>query len=112
MKKTLWLSLAVLALSGTPAATTASQERVVRIEVNKKGFVPAEVKLKAGEPVRLVVTRKVEKTCATEIVIKDFGIDKALPLDRPVEIAFTPTRRGHARFACSMDMIHGVLVVE
>ncbi len=111
MKKTLWLSLAALALSGTPGLAAGS-ERMVRIEVNKKGFVPAEVKLKAGEPVRLVVTRTVEKTCATEIVIKDFGIDRPLPLGRPVEIAFTPRKTGHSRFACSMDMIHGVLVVE
>ncbi len=112
MKKTLWLPLAALALLAAPALASASKERVVQIEVTRKGFGPAEVTLKAGEPVRLVVTRRVEKTCATEIVIKDFGIDRALPLDRPVEVTFTPRKTGQARFACSMDMIHGVLVVE
>ncbi len=112
MKKTLWLSLASLALAAAPVLATATKERVVQIEVTRKGFVPAEVKLKAGEPVKLIVTRKVERTCATEIVIKDYGIEKDLPLDRPVEVAFTPKKPGQSRFACAMDMIHGVLTVE
>lgn len=112
MRKTLWLSLTAFALAALPTLAAASNERVVRIEVTKKGFVPAEVKVKAGEPVKLVVTRKVERTCATEIVIKDYGIQKDLPLDRPVEVAFTPKKAGKSRYACAMDMIHGVLTVE
>jgi len=118
MKKILWLSLAGFALAALPTLAAASNEHVmqnehvVQIEVTRKGFVPAEVKVKAGERVKLVVTRKVEKTCATEIVIKDYGIEKALPLDRPVEVAFTPKKAGKTRYACGMDMIHGVLTVE
>jgi plastocyanin domain-containing protein len=59
-----------------------------------------------------VVTRKTDRTCAKEIVIKDFGINKPLPLNQPVEITFTPTKAGSFRYACGMDMITGVITVE
>jgi plastocyanin domain-containing protein len=88
------------------------QEQVVTIDVTGAGFVPAQVNVKANQPVKLVVTRKTDRTCATEIVIKDFGIKKALPLNQPVEITFTPTKAGKFRYACGMDMIAGVLIVE
>ncbi|HJX62961.1 MAG TPA: cupredoxin domain-containing protein [Polyangia bacterium] len=89
-----------------------SQEQVVTIEVTGEGFVPAQVKVKANQPVKLVVTRKTARTCATEIVIKDLGINKPLPLNQPVEITFTPTKSGKLRYACAMDMIAGVIIVE
>jgi plastocyanin domain-containing protein len=95
---------------GKPAGK--SQEQMFAIEVTKDGFVPAEIKVKAGKPVKLVVTRKVERTCATEIVIKDQGINKPLPLNQPVEVTFTPSKAGKLRYACGMDMIAGVILVE
>jgi plastocyanin domain-containing protein len=70
------------------------------------------VKVKAGQPVKLVVTRKIERTCATDIVIKDFGINKPLPLNQAVEVNFTPAKPGKIRYACAMDMIAGVIIVE
>jgi plastocyanin domain-containing protein len=90
------------------------QEQVVTIDVTGAGFVPApvKVKVKANQPVKLVVTRKTDRTCATEIVIKDYGINKPLPLNQPVEIRFTPTKPGKVRYACAMDMIAGVIIVE
>jgi plastocyanin domain-containing protein len=92
--------------------TAKTQEQVFTIEVTQEGFVPAEIKARAGKPVKLVVTRKVDRTCATEIVIKDFGINKPLPLNQPVEVTFTPSKAGKYRFACGMDMIAGVILVE
>ena len=35
-----------------------------------------------------------------------------LPLNQPVEITFTPTKAGKFRYACGMDMITGVIIVE
>jgi plastocyanin domain-containing protein len=82
------------------------------MQVTSEGFVPAQVKVKAGQPVKLIVTRKTDVTCAKEIVIKDFGINKPLPLNQPVEITFTPSKKGQIRYACAMDMIAGVIIVE
>jgi len=94
------------------AAPAANREQRIAVTVTKKGFEPAAVRLKAGQPVRLVVTRKVERTCATEIVIKSHGINQPLPLNKPVEVRFTPRKAGAIRYACAMDMIAGSLIVE
>src|SRR4051812_8295401 len=39
------------------------------IEVTDQGFVPATATVKVGKPVTLAVTRKTQRTCATDIVI-------------------------------------------
>jgi plastocyanin domain-containing protein len=86
--------------------------QTVALTVKAEGFVPAKVKIRADRPVKLLVTRQVQRTCATEIVLKDYGIKKELPLNQPVEITFTPRGPGRIRFACAMDMIAGELLAE
>lgn len=107
---TLVLSLAPNAVPDTHAATVAEQR--VALTVTRKGFEPASVRVKSGRPVRLVVTRQAQRTCATEIVIAGLGIQQPLPLGKPVELRFTPRKSGTLRYACAMDMIAGQLVVE
>ena len=55
---------------------------------------------------------KVKATCAREIVIKDYGVNVKLPFETPVEVTITPKKTGEIYYACAMDMIKGVLVVE
>ena len=86
--------------------------QAIEISVTADGFVPANIKVQKGQLVRLVVTRRVERTCATEIVIRDQGINQKLPLNQPVTVEFTPGKSGQIRYACGMDMISGVIVVE
>ena len=110
--------LSVLALIGAaigaePAvAAKASPERTIQIEVTKEGFVPAEIKVKKGEPLALVVTRKIERTCATEIALAGTDLKMDLPLNTPGTIHFTPKRSGVVKYACAMGMVGGVLLVE
>jgi plastocyanin domain-containing protein len=101
-------------LSESQGAQTAKPATAQKVEiaVTSAGFVPALTKVKVGQVVTMVVTRKVEKTCATDIVIKDFGINKPLPLNEAVEITLTPSKPGKIRFACSMDMVAGELQAE
>ena len=81
--------------------------------VTSKGFEPAVVEVKKGEPVTLVITRKTEKTCATDIVIDEVGIKQALPLNTPTKVTFTPTKSGELKYGCAMDkMVGGVLKVQ
>lgn len=84
----------------------------LNIEVTSDGFSPALAHVKVGEPVTLVVTRKVEKTCATEIVMDGQGVNQPLPLNQPVEVKITPTKAGKIPFTCAMHMISGELVAE
>ena len=69
----------------------------------------------AKTPVTLVFTRKTDATCAKTIVLtKDDGttIERALPLDKPVELAVTFPKPGNLTYACSMNMVKGVIVVQ
>ena len=86
--------------------------QVVQLSVTNEGFGPSQVTVKAGKPVKLIVTRRTERTCATEIVMKDFGVKEQLPLEKPVTVSVTPKKAGDFRYACGMDMIAGVLKVE
>lgn len=113
------VAAALLALATLPSAALAEQPAAaakagqpIAIAVTSEGFVPDQIKVKKGEKVTLVVTRKTDRTCATEIVIKDQGINQPLPLDKPVTVSFTPVKSGQLRYACGMDMISGVIVVQ
>jgi plastocyanin domain-containing protein len=97
--------------SATPAKGVKGVQ-VVELTVTKDGFVPSTVTVKHGKPVKLVVTRKVEKTCVTDIVSKELGVNQALPLDKPVTVKVTPREPGEYRFACAMGMVGGTLKVE
>lgn len=96
----------------TVAAAKPDANGRLNIEVTSDGFSPSVAHVKVGEPVTLVVTRKVEKTCATEIVMDSQGVNRPLPLNEPVEVKITPTKAGKIPFSCGMHMISGELVAE
>jgi hypothetical protein len=103
--------VAVAALSWSNLSHAAEKVRTVEIKVTEKGFEPARVNVVKGEPLKLIVTRTTANTCATEIEIHDANARADLPLDRPVTLTFTPQVDGELKYACSMDMITGVLEV-
>ncbi len=90
----------------------AAQPRTVELSVTTKGFEPSRVKLRKGELVKLVITRKTDDTCAREIVIPDENIRAELPLGKAVTMALTPKRTGEIRYSCAMGMVGGVLDVR
>lgn len=94
-------------------APAPANGRVVELAVTDDGFVPANVTLKANEPVTFRVTRKTDETCARDLLIEGTDIKLALPLNEPVEVAWTPTKAGKVKFGCAMEMmVGGVLLVE
>jgi RND family efflux transporter MFP subunit len=100
------------ALRPVPEATGDSL-RVVRIEVTGPAFVPDRIELTAGQPTRLVFTRRTDRTCATEVRIPGLGVEETpLPLNEPVAIDLTPSETGDYTFACAMDMIEGTILVK
>lgn len=94
------------------SSADAAREQRVKISVTEKGFVPAVVTVQAGRPVTLLVTRKTDRTCATELVLKTHGINEKLPLGKTVVIRFTPEKTGTLEYSCGMDMYHGKIVVR
>jgi len=117
MRASAHLAAAVALLLAALPALSADQAKpaagaTVAVKVTADGFEPDKVPAKKGQPLTLVVTRTTDKTCATEIVMKEYGINTPLPLNRPVSVTFTPSKSGQVRFACAMDMIGGVVVVQ
>ena len=124
MKKTFLSLLAIAALvvacsksetkptTDNPAPPTAGDR--IAISVTDKGFEPDNVTVPSGKPVTLVFTRKSDTTCAKEVVIPldDQKIEKKLPLNEPVEVAVTFPKAGQITYACGMDMLKGVVVVQ
>lgn len=112
------LLIAVAAFAATPAparaARPASKSAAQRfyVSVTAKGFEPASIPVKAGKPIVLIVTRKTDRTCATEVVMKSPAMHVPLPLGKPVEIKLGAQKPGTLRFACAMDMITGEIVVN
>lgn len=111
MVRTAALLAVLLAAAGCRERAPAPGEPV-RITVTKNGYEPWRVEAKAGVPLTLVVTRTTEETCATEVVLPEYGIDRKLPLNEPVTITFTPTRTGTLRYACAMKMFQGQIDVK
>lgn len=83
-----------------------------RIEITEQGYSPENVRLRRGVPAKITFVRLTDRTCGTEVVIKDFGINRSLPLNQPVTVSFTPKRSGSIVFACGMDMMRGKLIVR
>ncbi len=110
----LLVSLTGVARAAPPIAegTLRDGVRTVEMVVTSAGFEPARVKVSKGEKVRLLVTRKTDRTCATEIVIAEHGINAKLPLDKTVAVEFTPQKSGEIKYACGMGHVSGIVFVK
>jgi len=78
----------------------------------KGGYSPSLIRVQQGVPLRLVFDRQERGECTSEVVFSDFGIRRALPAFARTTIDLTPDRSGEFGFACGMNMVHGVLLVE
>lgn len=98
-----------------PASRTreqAADAQTAKVLVGEQGYEPAKVTLRAGVPVRLTFVRVTDNTCGTEVAFPSLNIERALPLNEPVVIEFTPAKAGDIAFACGMGMLHGTVVVQ
>lgn len=83
------------------------------MSVTEQGFEPDSISLTKGVPVKFVVTRTTEATCATELLIDGTNIKVPLPLNTAATFEWSPTVSGKIRFGCAMGMmVSGVLLVE
>jgi plastocyanin domain-containing protein len=107
--------LIALSAAGSAVAETPKTAQRIEVAVTTSGFDPDTITVPANRPVTLVFTRKTDSTCAKNVVFKlDDGkkLERELPLGKPVEVAVTFPKAGKLGYACSMDMIKGVIVVQ
>ena len=105
--------LLAVALAGCGGAgTPSSRNREIQVAVTENGFEPNRIEVNHGEAVTLLVTRKTDQTCATEILVPARGIKQELPLNQTVRVALGPMEPGEVGFACPMDMEKGTIDVR
>ncbi len=88
---------------------TGIQEVVVTV---RGGYDPAEIHVRAGEPVRLVFDRQETSSCSEEVVIPDFGVRTFLPAHQRTSVDIAAPSKGRHEITCGMGMLHGALVAE
>ncbi len=112
------LAIIVIAIliftAGVHAQTKMAKPRTqsARVQITANGYEPASLRLRRGIPARITFLRTTDATCAKEVVIVNYGINKNLPLNRPVVVSFTPRKAGEFGFTCGMNMMRGKLIVQ
>ena len=110
----LWFVVVVVTFVSATSERTIAKPKVqtAKIEITPKGYLPADLKLRRGVRARVTFLRTTDATCVKELVLPDFGIRRALPLNQPVVVTFTPTRKGTFTFVCGMNMMSGQMIVQ
>jgi plastocyanin domain-containing protein len=104
--------VALLCLASLHAGCGGTKGAEIPVSVTENGFEPSRIEVKHDQPVTLLVTRKTDQTCATEIVVPSRGITQSLPLNETVRVALGPLKTGEVAFACGMDMEKGTIAVR
>lgn len=86
------------------------ESQKVTISEKDLNYYPSEIKVNANQPVEITLDDSV-KGCLRAFTIKDLGISEYAQTTKD-KIVFTPTQKGKYRFACTMGMGYGTLVVE
>ncbi len=108
--KILVIMLALVSSTMIQAKDTPNEYKMV---ITEKGFEPSTLKVKAGTPVTLKITRKTNATCAREITVPSQKLRVDLPLDKEMTVKLASLSKGEIKFGCAMDlMIGGVIFAE
>ena len=77
------------------------------------GYRPSEVKVKVGEPVKLVFNRISDKGCLDQLNIPALKVKQLdLPINEPQEFDLDTSKAGEIDVACGMTMFKGKVVIE
>lgn len=85
--------------------------QIVRMTQNARGYTPNVFTIKKGQPVKWIITSTNPFTCASSIIMREYGINRGLNKGENI-IEFTPTRVGEIRFSCTMGMYTGKFIVK
>lgn len=97
--------------STTSPAAKASQMQRATIVVDGE-YQPAQVSVKAGQPVELTFVRKEKSGCGGVVQIPALKVKRTLQAGGKSTISFTPTKAGTLPFTCGMGMYQGKIVVR
>ena len=99
----------LFALVSTMAFAKDTPNEYVMV-VTKDGFEPSSLKVKAGMPITLKVTRKTNETCAREITVPSQKLKVDLPLNKEIIVKISALKKGEVKFGCAMDLMFGGVI--
>lgn len=93
-------------------STNQAAEGAQKIVLSYKNYnyYPNTLRVKEGEPVSITLDKTITG-CFRSLVIKDLAVNEFSSSPKET-IDFTPTKKGTFKFACSMGMGYGTLIVE
>ena len=80
------------------------------MKVTTSGYVPSNLTIKAGVPVKWMIDGSQAYGCTSQLVIPDLNITKSLSAGIN-EVDFTAPNAGQLAFSCSMGMVRGSFTV-
>ncbi len=83
----------------------------IKVTLSSKGYEPARIEAKKGQPVKLAFYRADAENCGGEVVFPSQGIRRKLPVRQTTIVEVTPKESGELAFTCGMGMLRGALVV-
>lgn len=98
-----WLSIAAALLicggfiQGVPVAAAQEAARTIEIHAKRFSFDPAEITVKKGETVKLVVS---SEDVEHSLVIPDLHVNATIKKDHPAEVTITPDKMGDFKGKC------------
>ncbi|MEK6910572.1 MAG: cupredoxin domain-containing protein [Nanoarchaeota archaeon] len=84
--------------------------QLVTLSEKNMNYYPNTINVKVGQPVSITLDSSVAG-CLRSFNIKDLGV-KGYSQNPGQTIDFTPSKKGTYRFACSMGMGYGNIIVE
>jgi plastocyanin domain-containing protein len=113
LKLSLICALTALVASISAAKDQPVKERVVKVKVTEKGFVPPKIQVKTNEKLTLKITRLTDKTCMTELKNMNGEGETELPLNQETTFEVgTFNQPKSVQLLCGMEMVAGVVTIK
>lgn len=107
-----WNLFSVFASSSAQNKTPENPSDNVTITINRNGYTPNAVSVKAGEKVTFKIKNEGAYSCASAFTIPYFNYQKVVQVGATEEIALKmPDKPTQIPFMCSMGMYRGVIEV-
>lgn len=90
------------------AAAATNNEVFIKVDA---GYNPSSITVKKDRAVTLHLLRTDPSDCLDQLIIPQWEISRALPLNKEIQITFTPNEKGTFPFHCGMNMFHGNIIV-
>ena len=96
--------------NGNNGNGNSGETQKITLSMKNGNYYPNTINVKANQPVEITLDNSV-RGCYRSFTIRDLGVVKyaKTPEDK---IIFTPKKTGSFRFACSMGMGTGTIIVE